>query len=416
MKEFHLDNRIFVDIKDLKMEYKELFQGIRSYTQFLTNKKIKNFVYGQIVDDTLVVTEKYAKKTGSIFIDKEEIRGLVESGIESSLGGMAVLPESTPPIILGHAILFQDDKGNDYKVVIRGKHIREEIFFKVKDVMIVFDLKNLITELIQPDSDYKLSEHYVSFVVPRSKFPLLKKRELYLTYQGIRKVLDVEDRRLGIARQFRTWIDELVPPIPNAISNASASNTASNVAGTVTISREAITKMTNLDADHLKTIMSKSASQISCLYLINVRIADGTRRVFKYGFTDNIKRRFKEHMRRYGDYISLDTFTLIPLLDLSKAETEFKNSISRYRYLKDGDDELISLCDEGYQNIKAIFRLISNQYCGNMQHQLLLYDGLIKDQKHTFELSIKDKDFQLMELRNQVELVKKDNEILRLQK
>lgn len=412
MKEFQLDNKIFVDIKDLKMEYKELFQGIRSYTQFLTNKKITNYVYGQIVDDTLVVTEKYAKKTGSIFIDKEEIRGLVESGIESSLGGMAVLPESMPPIIHGHAVLFRDDKGNDYKVVIRGKHIREEIFFKVKDVMRVFDLKNLVTELIQPDSDYKMSEHYVSFVVPRSKLPMLKKRELYLTYQGIRKVLEVEDRRLGIARQFRTWIDEMVPSIPNS----STSNAASNAASIATISREPPTKMTNLDADHLKTIMSKSASQISCLYLINIRIADGTQRVFKYGFTDNIKRRFKEHMRRYGDNISLDTFTLIPSLDLSKAETEFRNSISRYRYLKDGDDELISLCDEGYLNIKAIFRLISNQYCGNMQHQLLLYDGLIKDQKHTFELNIKDKDFQLMELRNQVELVKKDNEILRLQK
>lgn len=403
MKEFHLDNRVFVDIKDLKMEYKDLFQGIRSYAQFLATKKIKKYVYGQIVDDVLVTKAKYVKKTGSIFIDKDEIRGLVESGIESSLGGMAVLPESTPPVIYGHGIVFRDDKGNEYKVVIRGKQIREEIFFKVKDVMAVFDLTTLISDMTQPDSDYKISEHYVSFVVPRSKLPMLKKRELYFTYQGLRKLIESEDRRMGIARQFRKWIDDLAP-----------SNSASNT--NTLASKELTTKTATLDADHLQIFMSKSASQISCLYLINIGITDGTaQQVFKYGFTDNIKRRFKQHMRRYGDLISLDTFILIPLLDLSKAEAEFKNSVSRYKYLKEGDDELISLCDEGYQNIRNIFRLIANQYCGNMQHQIAHYNGVIKDQKHTYELSIKDKEFQLMELRNQVELVKKDNEILRLQ-
>lgn len=71
-------------------------------------------------------------------------------------------------------------------------------------------------------------------------------------------------------------------------------------------------------------------------------------------------RRFKEHMKRYGDDIKLDTFILLPELDLPK----------------------------GFINVQNIFKSISRNYCGNVQEQISIYEQMVKDMKHAHAMEI----------------------------
>lgn len=392
MQEFTANNITYINIKDIFAERKDYCRGIRSYTQLLERKNIKDTVYGQIVNDELVITEKYSRKFGSIFINKTELTELFHSEPES-------FPPAPPVIEDKDLVFFKDENNTEYNVLMRGERTREGIYFKVKDVMWVFEMPNLQSNIQLNHTVYQLNLHYKFFTTSGSyNVSSSTTKEMYLTYDGLMHV--IEASRSGVAYKFKKWIHEVV---------------FSAAWGTKEQKVATFKKVLNVDADHLKAIMNKSAISISCLYLINIKTKDNNERsVFKYGFTDNVHRRFKEHMKTYGDDIELNMFILIPILDLSKAEAEFKNSVSRYRYHKEGEQELISLCDEAYLNIKTIFRTISEKYCGNMKSQIAQYEYEINELKHSYELQLRDKDIKIATLEHKLDCSLKDNEILQL--
>lgn len=281
---------------------------------------------------------------------------------------------------------------------MRGERTKEGIFFQVKSVMNVFQMENLQSNVQLVHTGYAIAEHYIWFDVSESYNVCNQQvKEMYLTYHGLMRVIN--SSRSGVAHKFKSWIDEIV---------------FSSLWGTQTQKVDTFSKVLNVDADHLKAVMSKSPVAISCLYLIDVG-QHGDKKVFKYGFTDNVRRRFKQHMKHYGDHIKLDTFILIPVLDLSKAEAEFKNSVSRYKYDKDGESELIALCEDAYINAKNIFKTISDKYCGNMKSQVSQYEQEIMSLTHAHQLDVlrlentiqikdmviqsKDKDIEILMLR-----------------
>ncbi len=401
MKEYQVSNTIYIDIKDIKAECKDYCKGTRSYTQLLQKKNITNYVYGQLVDDQLNITDKYSKKLGSIFINKDDLKELFDN---LKLPKETLLP--APPLIEDKdLIFFKDDEGKEYSVPMRGERTKEGIYFQVKGVMSVFDMPSLQNNILKPHTIFAINDHYIYFNA-KEKYSVLSQhvKEMYLTYSGLMHVINAS--KSGISHKFKNWIDEIV---------------FSAAWGTENQKIETFKKVLNVDAEHLKHIMNKSGISISCLYLIDIGENNEGKRVFKFGFTDNVSRRFKQHMRNYGDSIKLDTFVLIPAFDLSKAEADFKNSVSRYRYVKEGDDELISLCDEAYLNIKTIFRTISDKYCGNMKQQIAIYENQIRDLTHAYELQLRDKDTEIIQLQGQLQLKdaeisikEKDNEILQL--
>ena len=58
---------------------------------------------------------------------------------------------------------FKDINGNIYDIETRGERNVNNIYFKVKDVMIVFELNNLITTILNTNTVYKENEHYKYF-------------------------------------------------------------------------------------------------------------------------------------------------------------------------------------------------------------------------------------------------------------
>jgi hypothetical protein len=78
------------------------------------------------------------------------------------------------------------ESGNEYNVLMRGEQSREGIFFKVEDVMTVFQMPRLGERLIRDErSEYALNKHYIWLVitsVTHSAGGSRQSRELYLTF------------------------------------------------------------------------------------------------------------------------------------------------------------------------------------------------------------------------------------------
>ena len=395
MFEYTLNNKTYIDLKEVRNECKEYCKGARTNNQLIEKKNIKDYIFGRvgIIDNELLPTEKLSRKFGSIFVNKEELHEIFNN--------QETLLEAPPLITDDDLVFFKDVEGITYNVPMRGERTQDGIFFRVKSVMEVFKMKNLNYDMTKPQTIYTLNEHYVFFNVSlEESLQNQQVKEMYLTYRGLRKV--IETSRSGIGYKFKKWIDEVV---------------FSAAFGTKKQKITTFKKVLNVDADHLSCIMSKSPTAISCLYLIDINVSDNGKRVFKYGFSNKITRRFKEHVKRYGDDIKLDTFILIPALDLSKAEADFKNCVSRYKYEKDGEDELISLCEESYINIQNIFKSVSQNYCGNVQDQISIYEQMVKDLKHSHEIQmnkLRNENIQ-NQLQSKLEISLKDNEIVHLQ-
>lgn len=390
MHVFSYESEEYVDTKDIIEDikaYRKINPKSRKYKSVRSKKDLVEqyglyHIFGKIIDNTLVITPTYSMKTGSIFIKKNDYDKVFGEKPE-------VLPEAPPLLEDEDLYFFVDEDGKEYKVEMRGTRAKESIFFKVKDIMNVFEINDLHRTILREHTTYKNGSDYLFFTMSNVDDVSNKQnKELYLTYKGLMRVIYIS--RSGVIQKFKKWIDEIVFSANWGTSNQKITT---------------FKKVLNVDADHLKHIMNKSSSTLSCLYLIDIQKNCNSKKIYKYGFTDNIKRRFNEHIKIYGDSIKLDQFILIPALDLSKAETDFKNSVSRYGYVDGPNTELISLCEESYINIKNIFRTISDKYCGNLRNQINYYEREIMELKHT--INLKDKEIELKDK----ELEIKDKEI-----
>lgn len=392
MIEYSLNHKTYIDLKDVRNEHKAYCKGTRTNNQLVEKKNFKDYIFGRVgIDEQLVATEKLSRKFGSIFVNKDELNELFETQAHE-------LPQAPPLITDKDLVFFKDDDGITYNVPMRGERTQEGIYFRVKSVMEVFKMANLQKDMIKSHTLYESNTHYIFFNVSEGDIVSGEQiKEMYLTYQGLLKVIATS--RSGVGYRFQKWINEVV---------------FSAAFGTKEHKIETFKKVLNVDADHLSSIMTKCPTSISCLYLIDINVSDNSKKVYKYGFTNKIKRRFKEHMKVYGVDIKLETFILIPALDLSKAEADFKNCVSRYKYIKDGEDELISLCDEAFINIQNIFKSVSQNYCGNVKEQISIYEQMIKDITHKHDLEVNELKIANIQLQSKLDLSLKDNEILQL--
>lgn len=392
LTEYAFNDKVYVDIKEL-LPLRPYAKGVsNSMPRLIARKGYEDVTIGKIVDGELIQTEKYSCRFGTKFVCKAEVMELFEENTDA----IVEYPPAPPVIEDEDLVFFKDEEGVEYDVLMRGSRTREGIYFKVKDVERVFRMKRLDHLLMKSDTIYSHGSEYQWFTTTVATIRSNDaSRELYLTYSGLKHV--IEASRSGVGYKFKQWIDEIV---------------FSAAFGTQEQKVAAVKKLLNVDADHLKQIMGKSPTLISCLYLIDTLLTDGGRRVFKYGFTDNVMRRFKEHIKTYGDGIKLDTFVLIPILDLSKAERDFKNCVSRYQFKQGTQAELISLCDEAYVNVKNIFASVSRNYCGNVKDQIAIYEQEVRDLQHQVAKIQLECDLKLSESKNVI--LTRDNEILQL--
>lgn len=400
MKTFLANNKEYIDVNDI---LKIIIENRTNNPKSKTYKSVKSkkaiveaynleHVFGRIINNVLAITEKYSMKHGSIFITKE-LFDLTFGDKPEKLDPLPNLLEDED------LVFFKDKEGNEYHVEMRGERKYDKIYFKVNDLMNVFENKNLHDNIIDKRSSYIGNEDYHFFINPDTGSSQEQaKKELFVSYNGLMKIIN--NSKKGIAKQFKKYIDEVV---------------FSSFWGTQDQKIETCKKILNVDAEQLKSLMSKTSADICCLYLIDIKKNDTEGHdinLYKYGFTEKIKRRFVEHIKTFGNNITLDQFIMIPKNMLSQAETEFKNCISNYSIPHNESDEIIKLNKNSYGNIKNIFKVISDKYCGEQKDLIQSHQKEITEYKHQIELhrmELKNKDTEI-EL-YKMKLEKKDTEI-----
>ena len=100
--------------------------------------------------------------------------------------------ENAPPLLhLKNEEKFKDCDENIIEIETRGEKNRNKIYFKVKDVMIGFEMHRLDDILLDKSCNYELNIHYKKYFIrelPRPGRTTIKK-QLYLTYYGFLKVI-----------------------------------------------------------------------------------------------------------------------------------------------------------------------------------------------------------------------------------
>ncbi|KAG6946312.1 hypothetical protein JG687_00016786 [Phytophthora cactorum] len=304
-----------------------------------------------IAEGVLHMKTVYAPKSDARLVKKgENVERIIMLAKSSSL-------DLAPPVITDEDLSFFVDKaGTRHHVEMRGMRTMEGIFFKAKDVGLVFKSDGFLDTVQRQHTAYSESVDYIWFtllnpngnsrvqwVITQSKlvFPARvtypqfpnKGRELFLTFGGPMHAL--HSTRTQVATEFRKWVYTQVFAIAY---------------GTPAQKRAMIVP-----------------SDISCLYLIDTTEREDGKKVYKFGRSKKLKERFYQHSATFGDKIVLDTIVFVPQKCLSEAEALLNHSIAEdLRFHLDEARELLLLDPDGYKVIRTIMQTVADRYNGSM--------------------------------------------------
>lgn len=190
-----------------------------------------------------------------------------------------------------------------------------------------------------------------------------------------------------------------------------------------------------IDKSFLKAFSKIVADDIACLYLVDTaEVMDGGKKLFKYGRTKNLKNRFFDHAKTYGNKATLSSVIFIPTDCLPEAEATLKACIGRTNHYKkldnsnDADDkndddvndtvdendadendvddtvdendvdeaqeakkekeatELIVLDEDGLRSVRSTMKMIAGKYSGERTLLIAQHEAEMKDLSHKNEL------------------------------
>ena len=185
--------------------------------------------------------------------------------------------------------------------------------------MLEYNDDEIRVALMKKHGSFKQDEDYKIFIQEgvTLSYPLPNKgdnqKTIYLAYHGLVRLLMI--RRHPIANHFQKW----------------ALNTLfTHQFGTTEQKEELGADLLGIDLSTLRSVFKVFVDKIPCLYLFYVGNAEDLRekipngleshcKMYKYGFTDDLERRTREHRKSYGERITLVHFVYIDPKYLSKA-------------------------------------------------------------------------------------------------
>lgn len=300
------------------------------------------------------------------------------------------------------------------KLTIEGKEVNIEvrslgplsldnILFRCRDVKNIFNMNNLINNILNDSSSYTRDIDYKTITVDGGRQPYV-----YLTFQGLLRVIFVS-RGSKVSEEIQRWIANVIYTCQYGTRQE----------------RMGLVKSILPDyAEIINDIFGKF--EFTCIYLLKIGTYDKYTDVYKFGRTNNFNRRYKEHNKTYNTVCSVCLLQYVDEDYLPKAETEIHNYMSDINALIDveGHDELVTLTDKQVKSVSNIYKHVGHAYAvGNvklqdtieaMRHEieLLNKDKDIQLMKKDMQLMEKDKDMQLLE--KDLQLIKMENELLKL--
>ena len=259
--------------------------------------------------------------------------------------------ELAPDILeLEDSEMLRDTDGNVLDTEVRGKRSEEDILFRVDDVSKALELPNIYQTRLSTNSNYEEGTHYKRYTVEKvcnvyisNSIQNEMRKALYLTMEGFVKV--IYGSRSGSAAQYRKWAQRIL-----FVAQMGTRKQRSRVADSIKYgSYQAVAHV-----DSLRTIPT------SCIYLFKIDTVANLRAymsipydmpddacVYKWGETESLSRRFKEHHGTYDhlidddDKLELIKYAPIPRHFTGEAEDKLKVKVLPYKQKYQGRQELI---------------------------------------------------------------------------
>jgi AraC-like DNA-binding protein len=330
--------------------------------------------------------------------------------------------EQAPSILeLNNDEKFRDTDGNIVEIETRGEQNRNNIYFKVKDVSVGFEMPNLDQTLINKDRGYERDIDYkILFirVVKTNDLGTTIKKCLYLTYHGLLRVLFVSRNKQ--VKRFQDWAEEKLFTCQM---------------GSKDEKEELVADVMNMDVKNVRAMFSKYASTFPCIYLLSLGLVkdlrdifnidsniNGDTMVYKFGRTEDFDKRLADHQRTYGKMknvnISIVCFHIIDVKYLSEAETSINHFCTNFskRLLIDKYKELVVFNNTELKEVKNQYKMLGDLYMGataglqkqiqDLTHKLELCEKELENMKERHERQI-----EFTKLQCKYELLLKQNEL-----
>jgi hypothetical protein len=398
---YKYDGKVYISCTSLRNSHPGIFHATRNDRELIKKHSLKksDYTFFRLTKGEMINTDGSSKRTDKLYIRKKWFNNK-EPEIQKA-----------PEIIhLEDTEKFKDDKGNIIEIETRGNRNADECYFKVKDVSEGFKIPGLLVALLKKDSKYREEIHYTYFsceckntnavnkntnAVNKNTNAVNKKankKVMFLTYLGLLRVL------------FTTRNNKTEPFVKWASQTLFAAQM-----GTIEQKQEVAAQIIGTTYEVIKTVFSKTSFALPVVYLVKIGLAKDIKKVldinntilkgayvYKFGFTNDVKRRMYEHDRDYtkltGQQPELIYYQYIDPQYLSDAETDLKNFFNDFNFSVDNDKhkELVLLTNKKLKNIKKQYDLLGKSYRGNLSEMIC----------------------KLKECENEIELLKKDNELL----
>lgn len=404
-------------------------KGVRSSRDLIKKKNIDKdlYLFSRLKNDNWIITEGKSPKFDKVFIKESYLSTITELNkkddkITTDDKGV----EKAPDIInLSNEEKFQDDEGNILEIETRGVRDHNKIYFKVKDVSKGFEMESLYTTIIDDRNAYEKDKHYKFFtcdifvynknITSKKIDKVSVKNELFLTYEGLLKVLFVSKNNK--TSKFITWATKTLFTVQIG-SFEQKQILGSNLIGA--------------DVESVKEVFSCNADKTPGIYLFLIGNANEITKdkkygkddiICKYGKSDNILRRTNEHCKafkqQYNSDIELICYSIIDPKFISQAETNISHYFDNYKISIKDEKEFIVINKKDIKNIKEQYKLIQNSYIGHYQdlynktvelemklayatHQLELLDEKHKNEIKDKEIELLQYKIKIMELQNKL--------------
>jgi hypothetical protein len=321
--------------------------------------------------------------------------------------------EEAPPLLeLTDEEKFKDDEGNILEIEVYGDRDENNCYFKGKSISDSFDIPNLREVIHNNKSSYEREIDFKIFIQHKEiNCGVHPKRELYLTYEGLLRVLFVS--RNNKTTKFRKW----------------AVRTLFTVQMGTEDSKVSLVRELGVNTDDMRRCLQASTQKMSCVYLLGLGLVKDLRVIFdikrsikdtyivcKFGRGNDLNRRLSEHELDYGKIegvsISVIKYAYIDPEFLNEAELCVSHmfNITENKLLVSKRKELIFIKQCNLKFVKEYFESLQKRFVGQYKEQAheiekknLIINNKeteIKDLKliHQKDIELKNKDIENRDL------------------
>lgn len=309
---------------------------------------------------------------------------------------------------------FTDSNGKKLNIMVRGERHQMKCYFSVKDVSKAFEMPNLNSSLLHKNSNYIANSHYKYFSIvkmggSRTEY---SKKELYLTYKGMLKVL--YSSNTGNAESFQDWSIEKLFTVQLG-TEEQKDELASSLIG---VSSRAIKDVFRTNTDKIPSvylyIVGKAKEKLGDKYSNDMIIC-------KYGYSDDLPRRNDEHTKtfkkEFNQDIELSCFSIIESKWLSEAETQIKHYFEPYKLEYKQYKELVVIDKKQLSQVKNFYSMIQKSFIGRyieLTSKIAELENKIIEEKHKNELLVEKHKNELQQEQHKNGMKDKDIEILHM--